>query len=564
MKKKRKMGGAVNLLPKRMGKGGKVVKYFMGGDLNAYNQMVGQATGYYPGGKKYDGPSIQETAVHFEPNPMNLNPNPIAGVNIGANSLNMDPMAIKNPWGSQLTDFFPNFGEQAYVPDTLRAGRDPQTGMYPSGLDEQLAIAKNSAINRAIGPTSPPPAAPEYQATAQLVPRKQPMRQDPMAWLENEMNPIETQNSGGSGLAGFDPMEGILDMPEETLGQPKRRPRYNKTKTTPAAPAEPTITVTPAEAQGLPYQPMGAVPGAAPDAPTGYVDYSTTAPTQQDWMNVAQNMGISVQQPKSGPSYDDWLNVAKDMGIPAVRNMGNLDVQGDPEEEMIDAPFRNRLKVGAREALKDVPDWLNKNYGNLLAAGNFFSNKRDIASLPLTSAKHAVNAKGVTPHRRDFAAINEAKRAARAATKGTRFSSAQQEGALKGKIAATTQSKIGQIREMDERRQDQLKIFNARQKNMAEFANKAKLDQQADDYMANRATQIGMNQRNRQALMDSFMGNEFMKKNYDLQLQKIGMISALDNGRNVVNRLRSDLGTLIKDPTIKKEFNTILDQYAKS
>ena len=83
----------------------------------------------------------------------------------------------------------------------------------------------------------------------------------------------------------------------------------------------------------------------------------------------------------------------------------------------------------------------------------------------------------------------------------------------------------------------------------------------ADDYQANRATQIGMDQRNRQMLLDSFMGNEFMKKNYDLQLQKIGMISALDNRRQTLRGIRADLGDLITDPQIKKEMNLVWDQY---
>ena len=97
--------------------------------------------------------------------------------------------------------------------------------------------------------------------------------------------------------------------------------------------------------------------------------------------------------------------------------------------------------------------------------------------------------------------------------------------------AAGAANQIGQIRTQENLRQDQIRARNVERGNRAEMMNTGIYNQMEGDATANEYLQQQNRMGNRNALVQSILGNEFQRKNRAMQEDALRLTLAMEAGR---------------------------------
>lgn len=229
---------------------------------------------------------------------------------------------------------------------------------------------------------------------------------------------------------------------------------------------------------------------------------------------------------------------------PGLPNFGALrsnisPVDISPDRSFFDKPIFNSFKN------TDFKDVFNRSLGDIAGLINFSKNKTEIENLPITQPFTQVSAVQEDVTRRDASAINEIRRQSRAASLGVTSGSAQREASIRGGIHAGAISEINQVKTRENLRIDATQARNAGRAQQTGIINAGIVNQQFGDIQQNLFTQSQARVQNRQALVDSLLGNKFQRDNQDLERERMTLIALRDNDRGTLRRIYAEM---LNDP----------------
>jgi hypothetical protein len=131
---------------------------------------------------------------------------------------------------------------------------------------------------------------------------------------------------------------------------------------------------------------------------------------------------------------------------------------------------------------------------------------------------------------------------------------AARQGNLNAVASAGAANQIGQIKNQENLRQDQVRARNVERGNRANQINTGIYNQMEGDAISNEYLQQQNRINNRNALTQSILGNDFQRRNRDLQEDALRLTAALDAGRGTV---AGGLGNIdFNDPFLSTVINS--------
>lgn len=182
---------------------------------------------------------------------------------------------------------------------------------------------------------------------------------------------------------------------------------------------------------------------------------------------------------------------------------------------------------------KRAGQFLDKQGGNIAALSMFNANRRDISNMPIRQTYQMVTPAYEDVTDRSGQAVNEARRQARmsrlmGAQSGLNAANIDNISAV---TAAQAANQIGQIRTQENLRQDQIRGRNVDRGNQANMMNTGIYNQMEGDALSNQYLKQQNTINNRNALVQSILGNEFQRKNRAMQEDALRLTLALEGGR---------------------------------
>lgn len=226
------------------------------------------------------------------------------------------------------------------------------------------------------------------------------------------------------------------------------------------------------------------------------------------------------------PGAEDLANLISPM--PDLKKSADLGMQLEMPQHIQDMQRRTLLSRGEK-----VNNFLGDHAGNVASLMAFGANQRSIRNMPIRQKYQTVRPAMEDVTDRSGQAVNEAKRQARMA----RLLGAQAGGNaanmdnISAVSAAQASSQIGEIRTNENLRQDQIRSRNIDRGNQANMMNTSIYNQMEGDAISNRYLQQQNTINNRNALVQSILGNEFQRKNREMQEDALRLTLALEGGR---------------------------------
>jgi hypothetical protein len=261
-----------------------------------------------------------------------------------------------------------------------------------------------------------------------------------------------------------------------------------------------------------------------------------------------------VENPNAAATYDmnpaSSINYTDTVPLPGSDNSQEA-IASNMQKVSVPTPGKEKFDL-----LGGIGSFVDNMGGNLAALGVFNANRRDIDKMPIRQNYTTTRASMEDVTDRSGAAVNEARRQARA----TRLLGAQsgvnaaRQGNLNAVASAGAANQIGQIKNQENLRQDQVRARNVERGNRANQINTGIYNQMEGDAISNEYLQQQNRINNRNALTQSILGNDFQRRNRDLQEDALRLTAALDAGRGTV---AGGLGNIdFNDPFLSTVINS--------